>query len=65
MRSAHWIRRTHLFRPDEHICSMCGASGGRPYQICPSCGAVMKRAKHEPSWVDEAERLSALLDEDS
>ena len=37
---------------------------GKPYKVCPSCGAAMKKAKYAPSWVDEAEGLSALLDDD-
>ncbi len=47
-----------------HICSACNASCGKPYKVCPSCGASMKKAKYDPSWVDEAEGLSALLDDD-
>lgn len=64
MSAARWIRRTHLFRPDEYLCSACGASCDRPSLLCPACGAPMKRGNAEPSWVDEAEELSAMLDED-
>lgn len=64
MKSAHWTQRTHLFRADEYICSGCKAVSDKPYRICPSCGAPMKKAKYDPSWVDEAEGLSALLDDD-
>ncbi len=64
MKAARWIRRTHLFRPDEYVCSACGASFDRPYAVCPRCGEAMKRTACDPSWVDEAEELSALLDED-
>ncbi len=65
MIKARWIRRTHLFRPDEYICSVCMASCDKPFRICPSCGTPMKRkAKYDPSWVDEAEELSALTDDD-
>ena len=64
MKTAHWIHRTHLFRPDEYICSACKASCNKPYKVCPSCGVPMKKAKYDPSWVDEAEELSALLDGD-
>lgn len=63
-KAAFWTRRTHLFRPDEYICSVCKASCTKPYQVCPSCGFMMKKAKYDPSWVDDAEMLSALLDED-
>lgn len=61
MKSAHWTQRTHLFRADEYICSGCKAVCNKP---CPSCGTSMKKAKYDPSWVDEAEGLSALLDDD-
>lgn len=64
MKPAHWIRRTHLFRPDEFVCSACGASVQKPSSSCPACGAPMKKTKYDPSWVDEAEGLSALLDDD-
>ena len=64
MKTAHWVRRTRLFRADEYICSACKTSGKKPYRTCPACGASMKKQKQDPSWVDEAEKLSALLDED-
>ncbi|MBO6041068.1 MAG: hypothetical protein J6P58_07640 [Oscillospiraceae bacterium] len=64
MRQAYWIRRTHLLRADEYICSACAAASGRPQKRCPACGALMRRTKYDPSWVDEAEGLSALLDDD-
>ena len=64
MKPAHWTRRTHLFRADEFICSACGTSCENPYMSCPVCGAPMKKTKYDPSWVDEAEGLSAILDDD-
>lgn len=64
MKTAHWIQRTHLFRADEFICSVCKASSSKPYAACPACGTAMKKAKYDPSWVDEAESLSAMLDDD-
>ncbi len=64
MRPAHWIQKTHLLRAGEFVCSACGAKSDRPYRFCPACGAPMKKAGHEASWVDEAEGLSALLDDD-
>lgn len=63
MKRDHWIQKTHLFREDEYICSRCGASYGKPYKVCPSCQSEMGRSKYDPSWVDEAEGLSALLDD--
>ena len=64
MNKAPWIQKTHLFRADEFFCSMCGASSHKPYSRCPSCGGEMKKTKYNPSWVDEAEGLSAILDDD-
>lgn len=64
MKRAHWIQKTHLFRRDEYICSRCGASFVRPYSVCPNCRSEMGKSRYDPSWVDEAEGLSALLDDD-
>ena len=64
MRHTRWVRKTHFFRADEYICSRCGASCGKPYEICPCCRSEMGRAKYDPSWVDEAEGLSAILEDD-
>ena len=64
MKAAHWTQRTHLFRADEYICSACRAVCGKPYKVCPKCGASMKKTKYSASWVDEAEGLSAILDDD-
>jgi RNA polymerase subunit RPABC4/transcription elongation factor Spt4 len=64
MKRVRWIQKTHLFRADEYICSRCGAVCARPYKACPRCGSVMGRTKYDPSWVDEMEGMSALLDSD-
>lgn len=64
MKPIRWIRKTHLFRADEYICSHCGATCGKPWKVCPNCQSVMGSAKYDPSWVDEAEALSAILEED-
>ncbi len=64
MKAAYWIQHTHLFRADEFVCSACKASSNKPYKECPECGALMKKSKYDPSWVDEAEGLSALVDDD-
>ena len=64
MRAAHWVRKTHLFGPDEYVCSGCGAKAERPHRFCPVCGAPMSGSRYRASWVDEAEGLSALLDDD-
>lgn len=64
MKKAHWIQKTHLFRADEFICSSCRTVFNKPYRICPSCQMPMRKTKYDPSWVDEAEGLSAILDDD-
>ena len=64
MKKAGWTQKTHLFKADEYICSACGASCGKPEKTCPCCGAKMKNGRYEASWVDEAEALSAILDDD-
>ena len=64
MKRVHWVQKTHLFRADEYICSRCGASYGKPYKVCPNCRSEMGKAKYDPSWVDEAEGLSVILDDD-
>lgn len=64
MKAAHWTQKTHLFRPDEYVCSACKTSCSKPFTVCQNCGAPMKKTKYDPSWVDEAEGLSAILDDD-
>ncbi len=64
MKHVRWIQKTHLFRADEYICSRCGASYGKPYKVCPNCQSEIDKSKYDSSWVDEAEGLSALLDDD-
>ena len=64
MKKAYWIQHTHLFRADEYICSACRSVCDKAYRTCPRCGTPMKKTKYDPSWVDEAEGLSALLDDD-
>ena len=62
-RTAHWIRRTHIFRRDEYECSACGYRTEKPYRICPYCGRKMKHGRYDPSWVDEMELLDILTDD--
>jgi ribosomal protein L40E len=64
MKTAYWTQYTHLFRADEYICSRCGVSCGKPAKVCPKCGSKMKKGRYDASWVDEAEGVSAVLDED-
>ena len=60
----HWIRRTHLFDPDDYVCSQCQAVFKKKNPVCPRCGTRLALEKREESWVDEAEELSWLLDDD-
>ena len=54
--TGYWLRRTHLFRPNEYICSAYGyTTVKRNLKVCPRCSASMKKTKYDPSWVDEAE----------
>ena len=64
MKKAYWTQRTHLFQRDEYICSVCGTASDKPYRACPVCKAAMGKTKYDPSWVDEAEGLSTLMDDD-
>lgn len=64
MTREHWIQKTHLFRADEYICSRCSAVCSKPYKICPNCQSEMGKTQYDPSWLDEAEGLAALLDAD-
>ena len=61
MKKPHWIEKEHLFAGTEYICSCCGASFEEPWKECPACGAVMKKIKYDPVYVDEAEMLDILL----
>ena len=62
-KTGSWIRRTHLFRRDEYECSACGFRTDRPYRICPYCGVSMCGSRYDPTWVDEAEAVSALFED--
>ena len=62
---AYWIQHTHLLRNDEYECSSCRKYSDRSYHFCPHCGADMGDGdEYDPSWVDEAEMLDIIFDED-
>lgn len=61
---AQWIRKTHLFRADEYICSVCGRSYPKPYDFCPGCGARPGKVKYDLHWVAEMEMMDILFDDD-
>ena len=64
MRADLWIQKTHLFSKDVYICVVCRAVCDKPYQICPACGTEKTKVSYDASWVDEAEEMSIMLDED-
>lgn len=59
-RKGYWTKEARmdstLFR-----CSECRNAYKKSSAICPSCGAVMKKVKYDPIWVDE---LDILFDDD-
>jgi hypothetical protein len=63
-REPHWIRHTHLFEADEYECSCCGAVFAQKYPACPNCGISPGQEREEQDWVEEAEELDWLLDDD-
>ena len=60
----HWIKRTHLFDPDEYECYECGERFSDEYGSCPGCGAPMMGIEDHQDWVDEAEKLDWLMGDD-
>lgn len=63
--NARWIVRTHLFRRDEYICSVCDRVSDKPYEVCPYCQIPRKKKlEYHATWVDEIECMSAALDDD-
>ena len=63
-REPHWIKRTHLFGADEYECLRCGKKFREAVGVCPNCGASMKGMEDRQDWVDEAEELDWLLEDD-
>ena len=60
----YWIRRTHLLRRDEYICSECRAVSQKPYAHCPRCGTKLSREKSDLHWIAEAELMDFVLDDE-
>ncbi len=60
MKSAYWIRKTHLLRRDEYLCSVCRAVSAKTEKVCPNCGAKLNQVKKDLNWIEGAEILSAL-----
>ena len=64
VREPCWIVHSHLFDPDEYECSECGSVFRKAQKVCPACGATVLRQKEDPEWVDEAEFLDWMMEED-
>lgn len=62
-KTGRWIRRSHLLKKDEFVCSACGASTTKPLPGCSRCGAVMQNASANGDWVDSLEALDAIFDD--
>lgn len=60
----YWIKHSHFFDPDEYECSRCGTRARRKTLNCPNCGVALRREKDDQGWVDEAEFISCILDDD-
>lgn len=41
-----WIEMTDDYGHSSYFCSRCGTQEGKPYDVCPNCGADM-RGKEE------------------
>ena len=61
MKTAHLIKKTHLFEPDEYVCSVCGYTAAEPFGVCPNCGEPLFGEKSDLNWVDEAAMFDILL----
>lgn len=60
----HWIKHSHLFDPDEYECSNCHQTCKKKYPSCPNCGTNLTAEREEEDWIDEAEELDWILDDD-
>lgn len=60
----HWIKHAHLFEPDAYECSVCGAVYRRRSSSCPGCGTALRIVHDTGEWIDEAEEMSWLLEDD-
>ena len=60
----HWIVHSHLFSSDEYECSECGAMRRDTPRKCPCCGAKLLKIFDQREWIDEAEEIQWMLDDD-
>ena len=64
MRKPHWIEREHLFDGTDYVCSCCGANFEEPWDECPACGVRMEKIKYDPVYVDKAEMIDILFEDE-
>ena len=57
------IKHSHFFDPDEYECSSCGAVFKDKLNKCPNCCASFLGEKDDGGWVDEAEELDWLMED--
>ena len=60
----HWIMRTHLFERDEYECSRCGKRFPDASGVGTNCGASVVGMEDPQDWVDEAEELDWMMEDD-
>ena len=60
----HWIKESHFFGRDRYRCSECKRLSDRPAPVCPFCGTKPGKVKDPMTWVDEAEMISEILEDD-
>lgn len=59
-----WIWHYHLFNTTEYECPVCGSVYGMRYDYCPCCGIIrLDESRTKDDWVEEAEELDWLLDD--
>ena len=60
----YWIVHSHLFDPDEYECSECGCTVRKAGRTCPNYGALIRHQKDEQEWVEEAEFMDWMMEEE-
>ncbi|MBR4658837.1 MAG: hypothetical protein IKP26_06240 [Clostridia bacterium] len=55
IKKGRWIKRTHLFRRTEYVCSSCRRAFDSPLPVCPACGSRNRPGKTDPAWIEEME----------
>ena len=61
MEKTYWIVRTHLFRPDEYICSSCKSTQDKAYKSCPVCGNNLKIFEYSASLITVFNKTAIVI----